>query len=201
MSHHKTNLLQLIGSAELSEVFERLDQLLLHGKTYADFVHFKARHRELRSGYRKNTISEEEYSRGRNKLTDDLIEFIQDMDEREFLSQILLLSPDKHCHDQLASYFQIGFPNATAEYSGSVQQGDFAFVVCNDFYTPDDKKADFDALMQQYLDSGYYLICYTGNNQKPIVGGNRQKVHAANSPFALYARIREMIDFIRYFKP
>lgn len=197
----KTHLLHRIANADLSTVLDELDAMLLHGKSYHEFATYKPRYRALRAKSRKGTIKSDEETLQTNQLTDDLIEFIQSLDEHELLHQILLLSPDKDSHDRLAPQFKRNFPNAAEEYGGRYRPGDFAFVVCNDFYTQPDQQAAFDALMEQYLQAGHYLVCYTPDNRKAIVGNNRDKAHAANSPFALYARIREMIDFVRYFKP
>lgn len=196
---HKSHLLHLLGEGQVEEALDALDHMLLHGRLYPDLVHYKARYREIQAGKNKGLLKHPDALDRMSEFTHGLIAFVAELDERELINPILLLSPDQAAHDKLAESFKRFFPYTSENCSGVFEKGDFACVVCNDFYTDPAQQAMFDALMQQYLDARYYLVCFTGSNQKEIVGKNRLKVHAANSPFALYARVREMIDFIRYF--
>jgi len=198
-TNHKTQLLQLLGKSSINETLSLLDRMLVHGRYYADLVAYKIRDREIEANYSKNLLSEAKYRRERDKFTNGLIAFINELDEREFLEQILLLSPSKSVHDHLADQFKRYFPNTAEEFDGKIQDKPFAFVVCNDFDTPSEQQAAFDELMQRYLDKGYLLLCAT-KLPKKLVSDNPKKVYAANSLFALFARVREMIDYVRYFR-
>lgn len=197
---YKTYLLQLLSNASINEALSILDGVLVHGRYYADLVHYKFRHRELETSFSKGLFSPEEYTKERAKFTNGLIAFTHELDEQELLHQILLLSPTKAAHDKIAERFKRYFPNTAEEFEGKLLENSFAFVVCNDFDTPPEQQESFDNLMQDYLEKGYLLVCASKSNQKAIVSANRDKVHAANSPFALFARVREMIDYVRYFR-
>ena len=54
-------------------------------------------------------------------------------------------------------------------------------------------------LLRTYLSQTSLNIVYYGNNLD-LVTKYRDRIHAANSQFALYARIKEMIEFMRYYK-
>lgn len=196
----KTYLLQLLSNASINEALSSLDGMLVHGRYYVDFVHYKFRHRELETNFSKGLFSPDEYHKERAKFMNGLIAFANELDEQELIPQILLLSPTQAAHNEIAERFKRYFPNTAEEFEGKLLDNSFAFVVCNDFNTPQDQQERFDKLMQDYLNKGYLLVCASKSNQKAIVSNNRDKVHAANSPFALFARVREMIDYVRYFR-
>jgi len=198
---HKTHLLELISDVQTEKALDILDRMLVHGKLYADLVQYKSRYREIRAAENRGIIEPSTALFEKTKFNSGLISFISDLDERELLNQILLVSPDSEAHEKLAEKFKSYFPNTAENFSGKLEKGDFAFVVCNDFFTAKEKQEDFDKLIQDYIDAGYFLVCATENNQKAIVGANRKQIHGANSQFALFARVREMIDFVRYFSP
>jgi hypothetical protein len=197
MMNYKTKLLRLIGDAQIDEFFNELDSLLMYGRLYADFVHYKSRYKEIKRSNNRGTLEYKEYVKEMNQLNDALIAFVDEIDESEYLRPILLLSPNQQANDSFAPALLKTFPNAVTDFSGCLVDKDFAFIVCNDFETPTEA---FDLLMQEYIDKGFYLVCYTKLNQKKLVSDNRLKVNAANTPFTLYSRIKEMIDFVRYFK-
>jgi Effector-associated domain 11 len=199
INQHKIQLLQLIGDSKTEAVLKKLDSILIHGRLYADLVAYKSRFRELNASHQQNLISFDEFHRESSKFNKGLISFVNEIDERELLNQILLLSPNKIAHDKIANSFKLYFPNTEEHWDGNILKNDYAFVVCNDFYTPKEEQEEFDKLMKSYMEVPNYLVCATENNRKELVGENRDKVHAANSKFALYARVREMIDFVRYF--
>jgi hypothetical protein len=197
---HKTKPLALISEGSIKEALDLLDQMLIHGRYYPDLVHFKSRYTQMRRSVTKGMLSTTEAGRDTNILVDHLIEFISQIEEREFLSQILLVSPDQTAHAFVASQLRLLFPNVVEDFSGKKMDGDYAFVVINDLYTNPDMVDAFDKLIDDYV-TQYYLVVATSDNRKAVVNNHRSKIHAANSVIALPARIREMMDFIRYFKP
>jgi hypothetical protein len=197
---HKSHLLSLIADDRLEDALGQLDNMLIHSKLYNELVYWRSEYKHIRNQYHKHQLDGVEYSKKIGFYREAIITFIEELDDRELLQQILLLSPDAAAHEQLAPYFKRYFPNTAEHCDGKVLAGAYAFVVCNDFFTTPDQQANFDTLMLEYKDAGYYLVCATENNRKELVNDNRDKIYAANSKFALYARVREMIDFVRYFK-
>jgi hypothetical protein len=196
---HKHHLLSLLSENRSEEALDLLDRMLMHSKDYFQLVNFAAQYRDLQEQFDLNMIASGDFNQTRSKWRNGMIRFVTQLDDRELLQQLLLLSPDAAAHERLAPGFKRYFPNVAEHWEGEVLQGEYAFVVCNDLFTAPDQQADFDALMERYIQAGYYLLCATEKNPKGLVNNNRTKVHAANSRFALYARVREMIDFVRYF--
>jgi hypothetical protein len=198
--NQKTKPLQLIASGQIGEALDLLDQMLIHGLHYSELLQFKFRHNDLQRKIRSGSIEHALETKDMNALSMHLIEFVDQIEEQEFLSQILLVSPDQTAHAFVASQLRLLFPNVVEDFSGKKMDGDYAFVVINDLYTNPDMVDAFDKLIDDYV-TQYYLVVATSDNRKAVVNNHRSKIHAANSVIALPARIREMMDFIRYFKP
>lgn len=198
---HKTKPLALISEGNIKEALGLLDQMLIHGLHHTELLHLKFRHNDLQRRIRSGSMENAAETKETNALSMHLIEFVSQIEEREFLNQILLVSPKGKGNEQMATQLRVLFPSLATDESGHLVNGDFAFVVINDLdkNLPADEQVIFDDLIARYAEK-YYLVVGTHVFGKKIVKES-DRIHAANSIFALPARMREMMDFVRYFKP
>jgi len=198
----KKELASLVGQNDLEAAFEQIADRLFQGKwkTLTSFLLLKSQYAALKEEMMVGTIGDKEHGLGMNKMRKGLLHFIQHLEAEDLVGKALVISPNAEAEAPLAKAFLKFYSLSVFDHEcQGVVDGDYDFLVFNDFYwKPDPEAASaFEALCQKYLEAGYYVVYFVATH-KDIVGKNREQVHAAQSPFALFARVREMIEYLKY---
>lgn len=155
-----------------------------------------------------NLLSREEYNRDFARLTQRTLFLIDNLQEgdisavrrlREEIHERILVVTRPERRAYMERFFSHNyFKNVTyIHYGDPVPAERFDLALLEDV-----QPEPFSAmLMEQYADSlGAYII-YFGEKFPLERARYADKVYFANSIFSLYARIKEMLDFMKYYEP
>ena len=141
-----------------------------------------------------------------------------DLDD-DIYTRILVLSRDEQGTAEMQQFFDRGYfknvrfspgdPDLIIR-DGLVDRSEYDFIVFNLFGEPAEPKREEtsgkwspegsrhrDLLLRYLKETEAYLVVYYGGYLNEL-NEFRTRAHAGNSPFALHARIREMMDYLKY---
>jgi hypothetical protein len=218
----KTNLKDLLED-NVQACIKELRRLLDKEAVLDDLRIIASSHKEYKKAENLTTVDRDTLQIERRKVVKSLLTFIGDLKETDFKSDafqpqgmeenILVVSNDDAALTEMKRFFSAYFfKNVTYNASGKVVIPDNCDIVLfdnrimgRDMYKEEDEKLlpksaqEHLALLRAYLTKTTFNIVYFGDNLH-LVTKNRNRINAANSKFTLYARIKETIDCMKYYK-
>lgn len=195
---------------------------------YNDYLQQYARFREAEKTAIKGIASRNQYLKEINSIRVGLFSLIDTLKEEylsptatledEIYARILVCSKNQACTDEMKSFYIQRFfknvvyvpdVNSKLNVSEVIKDKKYDFIVFNLFgelarpLKPEDAKWSEEAenhytVLEDSLKNvdSLFVVYYGG--MLNVLNSNRTKAHACNSPFALHARTREMIDYLKY---
>lgn len=138
------------------------------------------------------------------RLVQSIISFINSLRQEDLATGTDIL--DKHfnhillvCSEERKAYIKNQlfprryFPNA--QWIGATGVNIAAYEII--FF--DDKSYADDTLLAKLLEDYSAYLLWFGDTRKPLLARYPEKAYFCNSPFSVYARLQEMLTFIKYF--
>lgn len=197
-------------STDIINVFRELENLLTsqRGDTYNDFLLLEGQFREFQKWSLRGVADAKEISRSKNDIRHRLMGFIDSLEKQDFVKAEWMLD---YIYERIMvicktneriAYLQQFFP---AQYFGSlrfdsscqkVNVDDVDILIYDD--TPSVQGED-DELLRYFIVDTSPVVLYFGRHSQ-LVWEHPEKAYATNSVFSLHARIREMIEYLKYRK-
>ena len=124
-------------------------------------------------------------------------------------ARILVVTPSESAKDDIAVFLgRMPISEPTYVINKVVPPDDYDFIIFDAHHLPPlrdvkelanwpEKDQEYFHLLGKYLDRGSKNIVWFGEFNTLL---NRERCQAANSKFTLFARIKEMTDYLNYFK-
>lgn len=142
-------------------------------------------------------------------LTKNFLDFVDTLHENdlndvqimqdEIYERILVVTKSKERRQYMKSFFPVEYFR-NVEYDDSrkpVLAGKYDVIVYDD--NPGVKEGETDSLLLHYLENEGPVLLYFGRHS-PLVWKYPEKAYAANSVFSIHARIKELIEYLKYKK-
>lgn len=129
-------------------------------------------------------------------LTDDDLIAGADVLDKHYDRILLVCSPERASHVKNKLFPNRYFPNAQVVAQTKEVSSESVDIV---LYDKESFAPDF-ALYEQYVEFGPAPVLWFGQGFAPKVEGDvKNAFYYANSDFSVYARLREMLDYLKYF--
>lgn len=226
-SQLKNELKAALSKAELQWTMDELGNRLADNSSYYDdYVLLSARFYNNKRRDYLGSSSREEVLQENTKICQALLEMINNLQVKDVKSlpnehdtrsdnqihdKILIIckaNTEKTDKAEIEEYFQkLGFTGVKVESTSHFIDPENSKMVIFDNHSvknPDAPETGVDIqhqrLLKQYLDKKYFILYYGENTTVLRNLEYRSIAHAANSKFALYSRVREMLDFINRYE-
>lgn len=206
--------LKLLAAENVGKCLQQLSKTIDTAQTkhFNALLNLQARLNRINTSKLANVWGEEEEDHHENQLLVDTLEFLDTLSESDLspgaqlldqiYEKILVVCYNLDAQAQLQPFFDsFYFKNVQYTlYSFDEDQIAWADLIVFDYMYAVENDPNYYELLRQYLDQtpGKYLL-YFGRQDK-ILQYYPMKVHMATVPFELYARLREMLEFKKYYK-
>lgn len=204
---------KMLAAENVGKCLQQLSKKIDTSQTsrFNALLNLQARLNRLNNNKLANVWSEEEEARQENQLVMDLLEFLDTLTEKDFslvaqlreeiYEKILVVCYGAGAVLELQPFFDsFYFKNVQyALYDFDEEKLEWCDFVIFDYVYAVENDPSYYELLKQYLDDTPKYLLYFGRPDR-LLEYYQMKVHIANSPFELYARIREMIEFIKFYK-
>lgn len=164
----------------------------------------QAKMNRLTKGENEGTVSRKDLNVEFQQLVTAVIQFINSLTEEEVAVGAEVL--DKHfehillvCAKERLDYIKHQlFPNhyfPNAKWLEDID-GDNSYFELIFF---DDESFENDDLLKNLLDNHPAYLLWFGTGRNALLNNYQEKAYFCNSPFSVYARLQEMLSFIKYF--
>jgi hypothetical protein len=171
-----------------------------------DLIALLAEFNRLKRENLNNLLSREEYNRDYARLTQRVLSLIDGLQEedlsatrqlREEIHERILVVTRPERRAYMERFFSKKYFKNVAyiHYGEAVPAERFDLMLLEDM-EPEPLSA---MLMEQYVEGAEAYVLYFGEKFPLERARYADKVYFANSIFSLYARIREMLDFMKYY--
>ncbi|MFN7120252.1 MAG: hypothetical protein ACK4TA_25915, partial [Saprospiraceae bacterium] len=205
---------KLLAAENVGKCLQQLSKIIdaTQVNQFNTLVNLQFRLNRLNTDKMMNTLSNEEEARAENQLMMDIVTFLDTLTESNFApgarlkeeiyDKILVVCYNVNAVLQLQAFFDsFYFKNVQyATYELNEDKIAWADVIVFDYMYALENDPNYYDLLRQYLDKtpGKYLLYF--GRQDRILEHYPMKVHIARSPFELYARLREMLEFKKFYK-
>ena len=211
-----------LENEDLKIIFARLKNAIKqNSSSEKQYLILKSRYNSHTKHFMNGTIAYTDYQLEMNRLVDTILDFIEQVSSQDIVSgssislphitnPILVVCFSREDADIMQAFFALlDFENVSVHLDQEIDQlnlTDYELVVFDNHRLPNannpqlnktqikelDQRSD---LMKKYLDQNndYSMIHY--GEYLPFVSEHRERVHAANSRFTLYARVKEVLEF------
>lgn len=174
---------------------------------FNDCIIFESRFRRLKRERLRNIETGDLLDKKENKLLLDVIGFIDDLDidasegnqqtNRVVYYENIVVCCTAERTDYMKQFFSKHyFKNVSFYHEEKASLGQIDLIVFDD-YLP---TSDSESLLKSLLEDNNYVI-YFGKRFPLPLAQYSDRAYFANSIFSLYARIKEMLDFLKYINP
>jgi len=191
-----------------------LDQLIAllpkDSESFDDCLVFQSRFRKFKKEKFRGTETREALNREQNKLLADIIEYVNSIEDGIIVNQPISRENDQKVFyekivvccslDRMAymeQFFSKYYFKNVVFYEGNKNILENADLILFDDMAPSDTAK---ILLKEILDDNHYVI-YFGFLFPLDRKIYNDQIYFANSIFSLYARIKEMLDFLKYINP
>jgi hypothetical protein len=217
-----------IIKADLQVMFDLLhNNVCPKSDRYNEFLLLNHRYNKNKVGLINDSLPYEVYSREDNKITEALLHWVDQISEsdlnsniidrvKEILNPVLVVCSSDESRQYMQKIFSLlNFKNAKVIVGEKLEDiTEFDLVIFDNRKLKDcpseallSKLSDGEkhkieatlSLMETYISKTDKFLIHFGERLFWI-NKNRERVYAANSKFALYARIKEMLDFIASYR-
>ena len=164
-------------------------------------VLLKARNKRIKDAINGGTVSRMEADIQLNQINENLISLINDLEDTDIIEQqiqdkILVICRTKMV-DEMESFFgNRYFPNGKViQYGNLLPKTKYDIVVLEDMPSLSTSKEE----LNKYVSSVEAHFLYYGNGRYDPPNEYINKVYFANTRFSLYSRLKELLDYIKYF--
>ncbi len=210
---------QIISNTKLEKAFEYLDACLkTEGEVYDDFVLLKNRFNKNKKEFLGEIIDYNIYTNQDNKITVSLLHFLNTLNDNdlkeeashiehknEITNPILVICENETAQKQMQGFFEVlHFTKVDVKVLQAFQAAaNYDLIIFDNrglIGEKDETKIDKRIqLMEAYSSKSDLFFIHLGG-YLPWLNDKRERFHAANSKFALFARVQEMIAFINRYK-
>ena len=196
---------KLIKKAPSDVIFELQRHLVPDTSRYITFLTLASAYSNLKADEMSGVLSEKEISIEHNKIVRNLINYIDILEKDEvfdsplhyipIIEEVLIVcnSNEEETFEKL--FRKLNFKNVTVRAEYKFNDDDKQLIIVFDGRTK-----NVDELMTEYLKKKESAFLFFLGEYSNVVKENRERVYAANSKIALYARIKELIDYIKTLK-
>ncbi len=196
-----------LGSC-LQQLSEKLDAQ--HKDIENALLGFEGRLHRLDSNKRNGVLSLDDWDRHMNRLTLDVLGFLDTLREEHFSplarlreeihEKILVVCYDETAVQQMDAFFD-SFYFKNVRYTHHYDEAEIAWcdLIVFDFLYAREENPAYHDLLAHYLQHSPRYILYFGRFNK-MLEHYPTKAYFANSPFSLYARLRELMEFMKYYR-
>jgi meiotically up-regulated gene 157 (Mug157) protein len=217
----KKEATDLVESNKLRECMNQMKSYLIDGSSERRALsNLLRRYNELLNEKNLRTIEEDNYSKGMNQITEALLDLVEQLSNANvcvsmFIEPLLIICNEDNRKDMEGFFGEKYFPNAKCiNYGDTLPQGIFDVIFLEDenniITKTTNGKSDGEPIeqnisrrneMKSYIDSfkdskEKQFFLYFGQFF-PL--GYKDNVYFANSRFAIYARLKELLDYIKYY--
>lgn len=220
----KEKLQDQLSGNELRKVLDTLKEILKSGTdTHNNFILLRRRFNDMMDKRQTNTISFDNEQIESNKIAIALLDCIQLLEQKDLKSTSvsghkdinapLLVLTDKEYLQSITDLFKSLRLTNTSVLSfneDNIQYEGYDLIIFNNTDLPFCPSADalnkMELTLKQKIDNRTALMKHVLDNTPRFLihfgdllfwlNNHRDRIHAANSKFSLYARIKEMLDYI-----
>jgi hypothetical protein len=175
---------------------------------YDDLVLIINKHSRLRRSIANNTIKSEEVELGFALINKSILHFIREISDEDITEigllreqiqdNILIICRTEKLNEMQLFFGKQYFPNVHfIIYGQEIPTKKFDVVVLEDNPIGSVEKTGLN-LWEYIKDVNAYFLYY-GEGRLTIPENFISKLYISNSPFSLYARLKELLDYIKYF--
>lgn len=204
---------KLLAADNVGKCLQQLSKKIdtSHPSHFNALLNLQARLNRLNNNKLANVLSEDDEARQENQLIMDLLDFLDMMTDADFspvaqlreeiYEKILVVCYGAGAVLELQPFFDsFYFKNVQyALYEFDEEKLAWCDFIVFDYIYAVENDPSYYELLKQYLDDTAKYLLYFGRADR-LLEYYPMKVHIANSPFELYARIREMIEFMKFYK-
>lgn len=197
-------------TTDLINAFRELEKLLNPDaiETHNLYLMLNSQFRDFQMWSLEGVADREEVQRSKNDLVRRVLEFVDNLEKEDFqrtewlldyiYERIMVVCKSKERTKYLEQFFPIKyFGSLRFDYSQKkVNVDDVDILIYDD--TPSVKDHD-DELLRYFIIETLPVVLYFGRHSQ-LVWEYPEKAYATNSVFSLHARIREMINYLKYRK-
>lgn len=212
----KQTLYTLVEQNKFKRIFEALQQV--EGIETHDLVMQKSQYNRLEDQEMMGVISREHYTVELNKIRRNLLSFIENylpntnlMPTNLIMNPILVISQNEEKIAETAQFFnRLNFGQVEVLHTDTVPNTEkYDLIIFDNRHLPFMQKVEqmpdneivrkrID-LMKRYIEQSHNFLLHWGETLF-LVNDYRDRIGAANSKFTIYARIRELLDFMRAYR-
>lgn len=184
----------------------------------SDFATLNGRWKDVEREELLGKIDFETFSRQRNKISSDFLNFVSMLsdddldlirDPDKIAAHLFVLTPTDTTAAAMSKFFpfeyfrQVEFENEF-DYQTLDTSGHNTIVVFDHYshegvvVSPEQREIQLTKLRWILANRAFQIVWFGGYHD--MVKENSTRIGAANFPFTLYARIREMLDFLKYYQ-
>lgn len=163
----------------------------------------------VKADARNSNLDYQEAQKATNRITNTILEFIGELEEDDlnpaqplrdtYFERILVVVADEERKKWISQFFEDEyFPNLSIHVGLNLAEtANYSIVIFDNMMK--DKPANWQQLLEDYLElPGFYLL-YLGTGFNAAIADYPTKAYATNTIFSIYARLREMVEFTKYF--
>lgn len=214
----KNQVNQFIEEDNLDDAFTILKENISQSSDlYDELLMLLNRNARLMKQGRKGTLSYVDLDLLNNNLINDVSSFLKELDDshltiipnkfptKKIEDKILVFAPDENYKLDLEEYFKrLNFTNIHINlYENDIDPSDFVLIVFDNRDLPFSRGLDEQQEKMIRARTDFMEKCLRVNpfglhfgHFLSWVSSNREYVNAANSSFTLFARIKEMLEFL-----
>lgn len=215
MTDIKKQYINLLQDGKLKDCLQKLTDTLADGDTRNVLSSLRGQYNRLLNEKGKGVISFDEYRREENRIDEAVRSLVNtlkpiDISENIFAQTFLIICNPNKLDEMKAFFGKKYFPNAEfCNYGEPFPKGIYDIIVLEDENNiinqisknkgtemPTEENALRRKQMKVYLDASDAYFLYIGNR---FTLGYEQKVYFANSRFSIYARLKELLDYKKYY--
>lgn len=203
----KKEAIRLIESNKLRDCMTRMKEYLNENSSQRRVLSsLLRRYNDLLEQRRINTVETNTYNQGMNQIADILIDIVEQLNEENvseslFIETVLIICRKNKLIEMKEFFNKKYFPNAEfINYGEEPPNGVYDVIVLEDMPTGSVTEMD----MEKYLKETYPYFLYYGSGFFPKSlqekhDKNKDRVYFTNSKFSLYSRLKELLDYIKYY--
>lgn len=160
---------------------------------------------------RTDNLDYQESIKATNRISNNLLKFIDELAEDDlspakplrdtYFERILVVVADETRKNWMSQFFTTEyFPNLSFHVGTEMADtATYQIVIFDNMLSGPEKPDNWGAVLLNYLNHpGFYLL-YLGTGFNADVAKYPTKAYATNTIFSIYARLREMVEFMKYF--
>lgn len=190
---------------------QRIEKVLHPNSVFQDeLLLLYSRFNSLIGERRNSMVSRDDYLAEIQNIRTSLLQLINDLKpediaknyhiREEFHEKILVVCPSKSREKKLSRYFpKVYFPSLEFFEAGKEQIiQDYDILIFDNMFEPGSAPDNWIDQLKTYLETEGPYILYLGGYLE-LLQDYSEKAYATNSVFSIYARLKELSEYMKYF--